>query len=177
MDSSINFRTYDSANCSTETGCSIVFNVNSEFQYVPSNSNNYLVVLQGSVPILYHDGTLINTENPYSNKWSNYIDTWDYFKSVHIVVSSGMNVMWARMQNLTSSQCTFQAAKIVNEQIEKVTNNKTHVFIFGSDCTYNGTVLSSPSKTSTFFYPAGNSVTHTILAGSSPVTAIIIEEI
>lgn len=170
------FRTFTSGNCSVPEGCAITFDPNSQFQYFPSNSTCYLLTLDGSVSCMYEDNSVYIANNLYTNTWSSYIEPWDYSKSVNVYIDNG-SFLFITTENVTTSQCTFKAAKIVNESISHTSDKKTFLYVRGENFLVDGEEKRSPNTTNMFVMTAlpGNNATHTVTANSTPVTVVAIE--
>lgn len=170
------FKTTVPGNCSAPEGCTVMFDPTAQFQYFPSNSTNYFVVVDGSATCTYDDHSVYTANNLYLNTWSGYIEPWDYSKSVELRVHEGA-FLQIELANVTTSQCTFRAAKIVNEEISHTSNKKTFLYIRGENFLFNGEPKRVANSTNMYAatIPPGNTVTKTITANSTPVTVVVIE--
>jgi len=132
------FKIYESGNCSVSAeGCTITFDKDATFQYFPSNTMNYLLALAGTTKCTNEDNDVYLANNLYTNTWSSYIEPWDYTKSVNASVIDGAFVQ-ITTENVTTSQCTFKAANVVNESISHTSDKKTFLFVYGEDFLVNG---------------------------------------
>jgi|688.fasta_scaffold247893_2 hypothetical protein len=151
------------------------------WQHFPSNTNHLFLVINGNIRTEYQDGAVQTHTNPYSNTWSSYVDPWIYDKPVQAYTRSDDDIfVRVSLINTTFSQITFSAAKIVNEEITKTTNKRSFLYVYGSEFSYKKDNVEITPETSgmSFGYGqmAGNTLTHSITANSSPVTVIFIEE-
>jgi len=171
------FKIYESGNCSVSAeGCTITFDKDATFQYFPSNTMNYLLAVAGTTKCTNEDNDVYLANNLYTNTWSSYIEPWDYTKSVNASVIDGAFVQ-ITTENVTTSQCTFKAANVVNESISHTSDKKTFLFVYGEDFLVNGEQKLTINSRKIFVdvYPAGNTITKTITANSTPVTVVVIE--
>ena len=171
------FKIYESGNCSVSAeGCTIAFDKDAAFQYFPSNTMNYLLAVAGTTKCTNEDNDVYLANNLYTNTWSSYIEPWDYTKSVNASVIDGAFVQ-ITTENVTTSQCTFKAANVVNESISHTSDKKTFLFVYGEDFLVNGEQKLTANSRKTFVdvYHAGNNITKTITANSTPVTVVVIE--
>lgn len=170
------FTTFTPGNCSVPEGCSITFDPQSQFQYFPSNSSNYFMTVEGQVSCVYEDNSVYLANNLYTNSWSSYIEPWDYSKSVNVIIDNG-TFLQVTTENVSTSQCTFKAAKITNETISHTGNKKTFLYVRGENFLVDGEEKRSPNTQNTLVttFPPGNTVSFTVTANSTPVTVIAIE--
>jgi len=170
------FSLYTPGNCSVSEGCTVTFDVQSQFQYFPSNSTSYCLIVDGTVDCIYEDNSIYVANNLYTNTWSSYIDPWDYSKSVKVLVSNG-SFLRITTENVTTSQCTFQAARIVNNEVSHTTNKKMFLYVRGENFLVNGEEKRSPNSTNGYIFShlPGNTATYTVAANSTPVTVVAIE--
>lgn len=178
MPSKVGFKTF---NGGCPGGCFISFNGLSTIQYFPSNTNNYFVVLDGNIRADYGDGSVEVYSNPYSNTWGTYVEPWNYTESVAMnMMEPNDKFLRVITSNITTSQCTFQAATISNEQITKTSDKKCFVYINGSDYSYsingNNQPILSDVRCSVSVMPAGNTNTYLFSSNSTPTTIVFIEE-
>jgi hypothetical protein len=167
--------------CSVPEGCTIAFDKDATFQYYPSNTMNYLLAVTGTTSCINEDNDVYLANNLYANTWSSYIEPWDYSKSVRVNPTNGV-FAWITTENVTTSECTFKAANVVNESISHTSDKKTFLFVYGEDFLIDGEKKTKPdsnnilaAKTFVNVYPPGNTVTKTITANSTPVTVVVIE--
>lgn len=168
--------------CAAE-GCPIMFNANSHFQYLPSNSDSYSMVLSGNIMAQYENGAVAYYTNPYTDNWSDYRDVWNYDESVKIYLKSlDQKFLSITHVNATADLYTFNGAKIVGSEISKTTQSNAYVYIFGSDYSYkvDGEEVEfrggvdKPYRAHSL--PGGNTHTHTFTANSTPITIFVIEK-
>ena len=158
----------------TELGCYINFNPesNSGFQTIPSNSNNYFLVLDGMLRITYDNGSTIEalplhkTEN-----WSNYQDPWIYSVNHSAKTFPNTRVLQIELVDTQTSQYNFKAKKIENETISINTTPNSILISYGSNLTVDGASVDVLNS-----YQVANSNTYNITA-SDAATLIFIEKL
>ena len=170
------FKTFTPGDCSVPEGCAITFDPQSQFQYFPSNSSNYFLTVNGSVSCIYEDNSVYLANNLYTNSWSSYIEPWDYAKSVNVLIDNG-TFLQITTENVSTSQCTFKAATIINESVSHTSDKKTFLYVRGENFLVDGEEKRSFGSQNSFVitYPPGNTVTFTVTANSTPVTVVAIE--
>lgn len=157
-------------------GCTIPLNRTGMNQYFSSNTHNLYLVLSGNLRTDYEDGTVQIHENPYSNTWGSYVDSWMYDRGVQAYIRTNNDiVLKVAAVNTSFSQLTVSIAKIVNEEISKITNKRSFIYVYGEGFEYkkDGNLI---DISSTYAQMAGNTTTHSITANSTPVTVVFIEE-
>lgn len=177
----ITFSRYNKgADCPVE-GCVFPLERRGSLTYFPTNTENLIIIASGGLRAEYQDGDVQVYANPYSNTWSSYIEPWNCDKPLQAYIRSENDVVIkVTTVNATTSQITFSVATIVNEEITKVTDKRSFVYVYGSDFLYtkdgNAVVANTQNFGVSFGQMAGNTSTHSITANSSPVTVIFIEE-
>lgn len=172
------FQIFDGSKCSLPGRCLVQFDRNSTFQYFPSNTHNYFLMLNGSLNINYHNGNNVVAVSSYSsNVWVDYQDNWEYSNPFVAYVNSDTLFACINIANnsMTTADFTLKAKKLENETFSFSTDKESVLFVYGANHSYNGNPHSANARVSVYVNDAGNTATHNITA-STPVSLMYLEK-
>lgn len=179
------FQIFNRGNCIIPSGCPLIFDKkdrNSVAQYIPSNTLNYIVVLEGSATTEYSDWRTNTHSFIYnSSSWLEYQDVWRYDTSVNFLLNES-NTTVARIKLLNNSNssiftsdCTLKIRKIENETVEINTDKESNLYVYGYNFSYNGVAINSSRPVYGYNNKQNNSTTHLIVA-TTPLKLLFLEK-
>lgn len=164
---------YSGEHCTDlEMGCYINFIPTSSEQFIPPESKNYLISLDGSAKFVYDTGEIyyaipIHT----SSEWMEYQNPWKYNTVVAAKTYANTRVLQIHMVDDDTSSLTFKAKRIQNETLDLHTNANSIMIGYGSNLTVNGNV----SQELLVEYNSSESNNY-IIATTGTATIIVIEK-
>jgi len=158
--------------------CSIKFNNDVDLQVFPSNTSNYVLVLDGTLRIDYTDGVKAAYTNSYTSEWTSYKDEWrhdvtwiNYGSGNAIVLRIGLHPEYCTTSNTSLKVMCLSSGSVT----VPISLNKA-LLVAGGDFIQNGEQVSSPYKIVSVrdWDSTGNS--YTISTHTSPLTLMYLEK-
>lgn len=125
--------------CGSREGCQIKFDPNAQTHKFNPNHKYYLV--DGTVSIQYEGEDAQEISSPYDTTWTNYVDSWNYAKNVHLRVSN--STVFAAISATQGNNENYIATNssvitLNNSSLSVSMNSNSSILILGPDYSVDG---------------------------------------